>query len=341
MKAVLLCLFAACSDVADFTPGAADGGNSIVSCAGDLDNPTGPCSYWTCSMIGTTVHCTAAQPNPGHGAGAYGCPASGGGPYCPGNDAPGSGGWSCAASAQMLTCDRAPEGTPPTTGYPGAGGSGAGQPLPFAQLTCFYPVGSRPARPLATSEMVSEMMGATPVIHVRLTIDPAFVDNSYGKNAIGWVHGHKLMDLVGMDRAEIQMTSRMGPIVIDAKVDYLSPDPMAPSGFRSLGVTGGDGMMVVGSRDDVVAALTSLDRDLNERAYSSYTVDSPATDTGYTPNPMTPDWDYRVVYELWIKASAFPGGAGIVTVPYVFATPSKPGQDTIAVEPDVCPAGWY
>jgi hypothetical protein len=136
------------------------------------------------------------------------------------------------------------------------------------------------------------------------------------------------------------VTSRSGPIVIDAKVDYLSGDPMSPSGFRSLGVAGGDGMMVVGSRADVLAAMTSLDRNLNERGYM-YTVDSPATDTGYTPNAMTPDWDYRVVYELWIRASAFGAGPGIVTIPYVAASPSKLGQDTIAVEPDVCPSGWY
>ena len=137
MRIALVLLIAACSDVADLTPGANDGGNSIVSCAGDLDNPMGPCSYWSCTMLGATVHCTAPQPSPGHDAGAYACPASGGGPYCPGNDAPGSGAWSCAANASTLVCDRSPETMPPQSGYPGAGNSGAGQPLPFAQISCF------------------------------------------------------------------------------------------------------------------------------------------------------------------------------------------------------------
>jgi hypothetical protein len=33
---------------------------------------------------------------------------------------------------------------------------------------------------------------------------------------------------------------------------------------------------------------------------SDFTVDSPATDEIYTPNPDALEWDYRVSYEVWV-----------------------------------------
>jgi hypothetical protein len=86
---------------------------------------------------------------------------------------------------------------------------------------------------------------------------------------------------------------------------------------------------------------TSIDRDLNGCGYCSYTTDSPATDASYTPNPATPRWDYRVVYELWIDADAFgAAGFGEASVPYVHASPSKASTDTINVQKGGCPPAW-
>lgn len=75
-----------------------------------------------------------------------------------------------------------------------------------------------------------------------------------------------------------------------------------------------------------------------KRGYSSYTVDSPATDEHYTPNPDAPEWDYRVVYEVSIDAVAL-GGAefGGANIEFVHASPSKREDDTIVVEPRDCP----
>jgi hypothetical protein len=150
--------------------------------------------------------------------------------------------------------------------------------------------------------------------------------------------GHTFMDLVGSDHAEIQLTDATGKVVLQFKLDYISQDPSRPSGYGCLGVTGGEGKVLVGSADWVVGWSTSLDRDLNERGYASYTTDSPATDANYTPNPATPDWDYRVVYEAWISLAAFgTAGFGGATIAFVHASPSKASSDTVTVMPNDCP----
>jgi hypothetical protein len=84
--------------------------------------------------------------------------------------------------------------------------------------------------------------------------------------------------------------------------------------------------------------MTSIDRNLNERGYASYTTDSPATDELYTPNPETPEWDYRVVYEAWIDDDVFgAAGFGGALIEFVHASPAKAQSNTITVEPGDCP----
>jgi hypothetical protein len=106
-------------------------------------------------------------------------------------------------------------------------------------------------------------------------------------------------------------------------------------------VSGGEGKLLLGAATDVVAYSTSLDRDLNTCGYHDYLVDSPATDAQYTPNPVTPDWDYRVVYDVWVKRSAF-GSAdfGSAVVDYVHASPSKAASPSVTVVPGACPPAW-
>jgi hypothetical protein len=150
--------------------------------------------------------------------------------------------------------------------------------------------------------------------------------------------GHSFMDLVGSDHAELAATDADGNEVIRFKLDYLSPSRAATSGYGTLGVSGGDGRMIAGDESAIVDFMTSLDRNLNERGYAKYTVDSPATDDKYTPNPDTPNWDYRVVYEVWIDIKAFgDAGFGGATIEYVHASPSKGDTDTITVHRGDCP----
>ena len=94
--------------------------------------------------------------------------------------------------------------------------------------------------------------------------------------------------------------------------------------------------MLSGDPGAIAYASTSLDRDLDACGYGSYTTNSPATDASYTPNAATPDWDYRVVYDVWVKASAFPAGFGAATIPYVHASPAKLSA-TLPVTPGPCP----
>jgi hypothetical protein len=193
----------------------------------------------------------------------------------------------------------------------------------------------------ATLEQVLECVDGTDTIHLRLTFDPGFVDNTFGAGSIGWPRkrGHTFVkDLTKSDHAEITVRSSSGAPALQFKLDYVSELASAPSGFGSLGVKGGDGAMLVGNADWIVQWNTSISRNLNERGYGKYTVDSPATDSDYTPNPQTPDWDYRVVYEAWIDVAAFGGAAfGGADISFVHASPAKAENDTLEVEPGDCP----
>jgi hypothetical protein len=96
--------------------------------------------------------------------------------------------------------------------FPGAGTSQAAQPITagsspetsdecnpaavanaFAssadvQTVCFYDE-SEPNVPAATIEQLVEVIGTNEWVHVRLTLNPDFVDNTYGANAIAWGDG--------------------------------------------------------------------------------------------------------------------------------------------------------
>jgi hypothetical protein len=249
--------------------------------------------------------------------------------------------------------------TPPNPNlpaFPGGGTSDAAAPLPGGML-CDAVAGEGPALPFlptaecfvdkndpssvaATLEQVLECVEVTDTVHVRLTLHPWFVDNTFGLGSIGWppVRGHWYFDLLGSDHAELILRDGDGDVAVRFKLDYISADPTRPSGHGSLGVLGGDGEMLVGDPASVVQWMTSLDRNHNERGYADYTIDSPLTDASFSPNPATPDWDYRVVYEAWIDLDAFgSAGFGGASIEYVHASPAKSENETIEVEPGECP----
>lgn len=123
------------------------------------------------------------------------------------------------------------------------------------------------------------------------------------------------------------------------KIDYISAADGASSGFASLGVDGGEGALLDGDPAWVLAATTSLDRNLNACGLGSFTDSSPETDALYTPNPDASDWDYRVSYEIWIAAAAFgDAGFGSALIENVHASPSKVAGNTVDVLPAPCPA---
>jgi hypothetical protein len=94
----------------------------------------------------------------------------------------------------------------------------------------------------------------------------------------------------------------------------------------------------VGDPSAILAWTTSIDQNLNDRGYCDYLTDSPATDASCTPNAAAPDWDFRVVYELWVARSAFdPEGFGSAYMSFVHASPSKASTNTVNVVPGECP----
>lgn len=175
-------------------------------------------------------------------------------------------------------------------------------------------------------------------VHIRVIFDPKFADNTYGVNAVGWNRDHKFGDLVGSDHATIAVVDSQGNEVLKFDLDYISEDPNAPCGYSCLGVDGGEGEMILGPRDAILGWTTSIDQNLNDRGYCSFLMDSPATDENCTPNPAAPDWDFRVVYEVWIRLSVFtPNPFGSAYMSFVHASPSKLSTNTVTTVPEECP----
>ena len=269
----------------------------------------------------------------------------------------------------------------PTTVFPGGGPSG-GAPLkpgctpasarecPSATGTCatsstsnptgtttgticFYgPITTTttttPAPHAATIEYLHEKAGGQEYYRFRVTFDPAFVDNTYGGNAIGWPQkGHTFKDLVGSDHAELSLFDGGLKLASMFDLDYITANSASTCGYCALGVSGGEGRMLTGDSKYILGSTTSIDRDLNGCGYcksaacgGDCTVDSPVTDANYTPNSAAPNWDYRVVYEVWVDAAVFAGnGFGGASITFVHASPSKASSNTVNVTPRPCGGG--
>ena len=218
---------------------------------------------------------------------------------------------------------------------------------------CFSGDGdATPEDPSAVIEQVIERLNGVSYVHIRVTFDPAFTDNTFGEGSCcGWPakRGHRFSDLVKSDHTELLLTDGMGTTIMNFKIDLISADAAADCGYGTLGVLGGDGSVITGNAADVLAVSTSLDRNLNGCGYckndacassGDCTVDSPPTDENYTPNPGTPNWDYRQVYEVWIGLDAFgDSGFGQAYITYTHSSPAK-STDTITVTPSPCPPDW-
>ncbi len=230
-----------------------------------------------------------------------------------------------------------PSNDPPPYQPPYAACSGGQMPSPPASSLCLSnPTAPTGSPPIAVIEHEFVAYMGVPAVHIRVVFDPAFADNTYGVNAIGW-KTHTFKDLVGSDHATIAAVDVTGAKVLEFDLDYITADASAPCGYRCLGVDGGEGKMLFGPRSAVLGWTTSLDQNLNERGYCSYITDSPATDESCTPNPAAPDWDFRVVYEVWLAESAFPNMFGSAYMSFVHASPSKLATNTVTTQPGECP----
>jgi len=161
------------------------------------------------------------------------------------------------------------------------------------------------------------------------------VDNTYGAGSIGWGDdapsgkNHNFKDITGSDKAQFQFTDHAGNTVLDVTLDYLSETSKGSGIYASLGVTGGDGNVEVGSAADVLEWGTSIDYNFNTLGFV-LTEDSPATDDAYTENPDFAGWVYDVIYEMRVSAGVFgDNGFGDVTIPIVHDSPNKIGKNKV------------
>lgn len=238
-----------------------------------------------------------------------------------------------------------------------------------AGVECFFGETTK-TTPSATVEHITEVNQGSEYVHVRVTFDPDFVDTVYGECSAetGWSKGasmdepvdmpdsadmpdqpakppkmakdgHTFKDLVGSDHVELMLYNCDDDLSMHMKVDFISEDADRPCGYGTLGVSGKEGVMIVGAADDVLAVSTSLDRNLNGCGYCEVE-DSPCPEdpASYSNSTEAPEWDFRMVYELWIRADAF-GSTGLckTDIDFVHASPAKASTDTITVEPDDCP----
>ena len=171
---------------------------------------------------------------------------------------------------------------------------------------------------------------------IRTTFSKNFVDNTYGTNAISWPSGHTFSNLVGSDHVQMALYDGNNVKKMEFKVDYITASSTVASGYKCLGVLGGEGGMLLGNASDVVSATTSIDKNLNTFGYV-LTTNSPATDNNYTPNATYPNWIYDVWYEVTINLSSFgSAGFGRPVITFVHASPSKTGSNSEIVVDTTC-----
>lgn len=113
--------------------------------------------------------------------------------------------------------------------------------MPLAM--CEYPCGTNDV----VGSLVTEVLpnGDIKVTYIQ---NNTLNDNSYGANSINWPRAHSFNDLLGSDKAEFSFKNGAGAVVMHFFLDYISASNTVPSGYKSLGVSGGDGKISVGGQ---------------------------------------------------------------------------------------------
>lgn len=193
----------------------------------------------------------------------------------------------------------------------------------------------------ASIVVVHQLNGDVEVTYLQ---DFGINDNTYGAGAIGWPgDNHTFNHLKGSDKLELRFHDGDDHVVLDFYMDYISASSAFPSGYGSLGPSGGDGSLLVGSASSVVSWTTSLADNLNEPANLPFTsaliVDSPtslvAGDVEVDPGQAPGGWDPINSYTVVVEAAAFgSAGFGSVSVPDQHNSPNKlSGPNGIATQP--------
>ncbi|MDA1307874.1 MAG: Ig-like domain-containing protein [Acidobacteria bacterium] len=197
---------------------------------------------------------------------------------------------------------------------------------PASETVCY--VSTRTANVGASQTWWTNVDGT---LTIRTTVSRTFNDNTYGNNQIGWPgRNHTFNHLVTSDMVQVALYDATGARRLEMKLDYISVSTQFPSGYGSLGVSGGDGGMVFGSANHVMGADSSLAKNFNQFGYV-LTSDSPATDANYTTNATYPNWIWDMYYDVTISPAAF-GAAGF-GYPRITSMHASPSKSSIETEP--------
>jgi hypothetical protein len=168
-------------------------------------------------------------------------------------------------------------------------------------------------------------------------------DNRYGTGATaatGWPNGHKFGDLTGSDECQFRFKDKNGVVVLEFKEDYITAASSAtfpngtvnyPSGYGTLGATGGDGGMIVGSSANVLTCTTSLTDNLKLPQFQSgFFINSPPETAPYSGVSIPAGWNYKDSYTVVIKGSVFgAAGFGSVVIAGQHNSPPKTGSTNL------------
>jgi hypothetical protein len=310
---------------------------------------------WSCSYANGKVTCTTTTPNVS-GGGGWTCTSDAKGTTCeytpttPPSGPTGGGNWGCTYNDVEFSwsCQGTSTGQPPTNP---TNPTNPTTPPSGGDTICFDTVpGTTDVKPpegtWAKLTAKKVVLNGVPAIYVRLTLSKAYVDNTYGAGAVMWPSGkngpsmgkgHSFNDLVESDKNEFFLGNAQGDLVMDFNEDYLHNSSAFPSGYGTLGATGGDGSMLLGNLSDILAVQTSLGYNFNVYGYK-LTTDSPLTDASYTPNPTYPNWIFEVWYEWYVKISAFgAAGPGKIFITGLHASPNKLNIKPLPLTPGKCP----
>lgn len=160
-------------------------------------------------------------------------------------------------------------------------------------------------------------------------------DNTYEANAIGWPgkRGHRLKDLLNSEHIKVKLYDCDGNLAMEFYLDYATQD-RDTGVVDCLGVTGGDGAMLLGDPAHVTAASSALDWDFNDASptwpdkftTNPMRVPTNTYDPGTTADPNAP-WIYELTYEWSIDKAAFANGCfGSIEILEVHNSPYKTGN---------------
>ena len=160
-------------------------------------------------------------------------------------------------------------------------------------------------------------------------------DNVYGTSATGvWPGGnHTFSHLTGSDKAGFELKNASGTTVMKFYIDYISAattqettgEYASYSGYRSLGATGGDGSISIGSSASLYNFDSTLEVNLNRAGYTTAIVNSPVND---------PNWNVVNGYSFTVKAAAFGTSTlGSVSIFDQHNSPSKLGVNSFVPTP--------